>query len=147
MEFGSPHLDIREPSEASPTAPLHVRRLLARRQVSVAGEWHLWLYCCAWQVLERGRVVGDWTTNPRIERAAAKLNGQKLLSVAVAKRGVSTTFEFDLGGRLETTPFNRSGEQWHLYEPGGTVLTIKAGRFYSHEDGDVSPGAKMWHKF
>lgn len=147
LEFGAPHLVVREPKEASATASLRVRRHLARRGVYVAGEWHLWLYCCAWQVVECEKVVGDSTSNRRIERAAACLNGQKLVSVSVASRGVRTIFQFDLGACLKTAPYDRTSEQWFLYEPSGSVFVVKAGRRYSHADANIPVHASQWQKF
>ena len=50
MEFGLPHLEIREPSPPKPDWSLRTRRSQARRLVVVHGEWHLWIYCCEWKV-------------------------------------------------------------------------------------------------
>ena len=69
-----------------------------------------------------GVVIGDSTTSRRIDRAARELNGQKLVDVVINPRGARTRFVFDLGAELETRPFDRSREQWLLYEPGGHVL-------------------------
>jgi hypothetical protein len=38
LEFGKPHLDVREPAAASKDDSLRVQRLLARRSVFVHGE-------------------------------------------------------------------------------------------------------------
>lgn len=147
FEFGAPRLVVREPITTSRDVSPRVRRGLARRHVYTAGEWHLWIYCCLWQVRDQRRLIGDWTSRQRIDRAATFLDGQKLISVSIASRGVRTVFEFDLGGRLETEPYDRQREQWHLYEPAGTVFTIKAGRYYQHARGDVPEGAADWIKF
>jgi hypothetical protein len=147
FEFGAPHLTVREPMETSPEMSSRVRQGLARRFVSLRGDWHLWIYCCLWQVRDRRKVIGDWTSKRRMDRAAAYLDGQKLISVDIARRGVRTVFEFDLGGRLETAPYDRNREQWLLYEPAGTVFTVKAGRYYQHQRGNFPYGAGEWIKF
>jgi hypothetical protein len=41
MEFGAPHLEVREPRVAKPGRSPKVARLLARRTVGVLGDWHL----------------------------------------------------------------------------------------------------------
>jgi hypothetical protein len=40
LEFGKPHLEVCEPTVANKAVPRKVRRLLARRNVFVHGEWH-----------------------------------------------------------------------------------------------------------
>ena len=64
MEFGEPHLVIREPRSRPDSSP-RLQRLLARRLVTVRGEWHLWIYCCEWQVESGGRVIGDSSSTRR----------------------------------------------------------------------------------
>jgi hypothetical protein len=103
--------------------------------ITVRGRWHLWIYCCEWQVRARDRIIGDWTTPRRIERAARELNGQKLQDVTVNERGACTRFVFDLGAELETKPYDRLSEQWFLYEPGGRVLTWRADGRYQYGSG------------
>jgi hypothetical protein len=53
-------------------------------------------------------------------------------------------FEFDLGGRLETKPFDRTREQWLLYEPNGNVLSVRADKRYSYGSGDRQPNQERW---
>ena len=145
LEFGPPHLVVRQlrapmPPDVSP----RVRRALARRAVHARGRWHLWIYCCAWFVRANGRLVGDWTTKRRIDRAARELNGQKLLDVTIPPRGARTRFLFDAGVELETKPYDRSSEQWLFYEPDGNVLVWRADRRYQHGPGNRSSKRLRW---
>jgi hypothetical protein len=117
---------------------------MQHRVVTVCGQWHLWIHSCEWVVLSDSKVVGDSSSNRRIDRAAKFLNGQKLVSAKLAPRGARTVFEFDLGGRLETKPFNRTGEQWLLFEPSGNVLALRADRKISYGSGDTDPRAERW---
>jgi hypothetical protein len=55
-----------------------------------------------------------------------------------------SVFEFDLGGRLETKPYDRTSEQWLLYEPNGDVLAVRADRKYSYGPGDRHPSKVRW---
>jgi hypothetical protein len=143
FEFGEPRLVIREPVTDSKAHSLKVRRMLKRRHVHVAGEWHLWVYMCDWRVLSDERVVGDSSSTRRITRAAKFLNGQALIDIILARRGARTTFLFDLGGVLETRPYDRRSEQWLLYEPDGHVFTLRADRRYSYCMGDHK-GPERW---
>jgi hypothetical protein len=144
LEFGSPQLVVREPVSPATEASPRVKRLLARRSVHVRGRWHLWVHSCEWQVRTEGRIFGDWTTPRRIERAARELNGQKLQEVTVGPRGARTRFVFDLGAELETKPYDRSSEQWLLYEPDGRVLTWRADRKYQYGSGDRPSKHLQW---
>ena len=70
LEFGAPKLIVREPREPTRKVSPRVQREFARRLVSVHGRWHLWIYCCEWYLRDSGKLVGDWTTPRRIDRAA-----------------------------------------------------------------------------
>jgi hypothetical protein len=71
------------------------------------------------------------------------LNGQKLQAVTVG-RGAGTHFAFDLGAELETKPYDRSSEQWLLYEPDGRVLTWRADQKYQYGSGTRPPERLAW---
>ena len=146
MEFGRPHLQIREPQVGPTNLSRRVRASLARRLAIVHGDWHLWIYCCDWVVRDGAKVVGDSSSPRRIDRAGAFLNGQELLSVGLQGRGARTIFRFDLGGELETSPFDRKSEQWLLYEPSGMVLVLRADRRLAYANGQTLPDAERWRK-
>ncbi|MGV3722671.1 MAG: hypothetical protein ACO1SX_17350 [Actinomycetota bacterium] len=147
MEFGAPHLEIREPREPKPDASDAVRRFFEKRHVVVHGEWHLWIYCCEWWVYTGDRLVGDsdpeGSTKERIDLAARELDGQKLVSVAVDATCGESVFTSDLGSRLVTKPDDDS-VQWYLYEPNGFVLSYRADGRISHQPGDTSPDEERW---
>ena len=144
LEFGEPHLEIQEPRPAREGAPEHVRRSLSRRQVSVRGEFHLWIYCCRWSVITNGELIGDCAlesdTKEAIHRAAEELDGQKLVGVTSG----TSVFYFDLGSRLETAPYDDQKEQWLLYQPGGMVLTFRGDGLYSHQLGETPREQEIW---
>lgn len=143
IEFGRPHLWIHGPYKTE-SRSRSIRERAAKRNVSVRGDWSLWIYCCNWTVFDGSRLVGDSTTKKRIERAVRYLGGQKLVNAQLVVRGMRTLFEFDLGGRLETRPWDRSSEQWLLYEPNGNVLTVRADKRYSYGSGNQQPDRKKW---
>src|SRR5438309_752959 len=53
MNFGKPALRIREPFNTDSKSEA-LRRMAARRLVTVRGEWWLWIYCCYWQLVSNG---------------------------------------------------------------------------------------------
>ena len=146
LEFGNPNLIIREPQEPRSEVSPRVRKLLSRRNVTIRGEWHLWIYCCNWTVHKDGKLIGDSTTKQRIKRAAEFLDGQQLQSFSFAHRGCRSTFGFDLGGILETRPYDRdhASDQWLLFQPSGKVHVLRADRTYSHNSGSAPPNTERW---
>ena len=98
LEFGRPHLQVREPSVAPKDYSLKLRRHLARRSVFVHGEWHLRIAECAWEVLSDGKHVGNGSTKPSMRRAATVVDGQQLIRFSFTPQDLLCVFEFDLGG-------------------------------------------------
>ena len=143
FEFGEPKLVIREPY-ISDAPTKRVRARAAQRLVYPRGEWHLWIYFCAWKVTVNSKVVADWTTKARSKRAPGILNGQILTGITPLRGGRGWVFEFDLGAKLETTPDDRSSEQWMLFEPKDKVLSVRADKKYSYGIGARHPKHERW---
>ena len=145
FEFGDPHLEIREPivpkAEVSPAE----RDQLMSRKVFIHGDWHLWIYCCAWRVLRGDTLVGDSSSSRAgMEQAADFLDGQKLLQFSITTDGVRCRFDFDLGGTLETWPYDNNSEQWLFFDgPTHKVLTLRADGYFSHHRSDQA-GEEQW---
>ena len=142
FEFGEPQLRIQEPRQASEQASEKLRKRWARRSIYVCGGWHLWVYICDWRIfLKNEELANSSSTRKTIKTALLEIDGQALTSVTIKKSFVSI-FEFDLGGRLETTPnyddYEKDSELWLLYEPSGYVFTLRADGKYDHTPGDGS---------
>ncbi len=148
MEFGEPSLKIIESRPELARAGLS--KYHTRRHVYVRGDWHFWIYCCEWQVTTNGEIIGDsdiqGKTKERIQKAAYELDGQKLLRVSVNPADGTSVFEFDMGSRLETKPYDDSN-QWKLFEPSGYVFLYRADGKYSHHPGSTLPEKEVWHSF
>jgi|SRR5581483_4349346 len=145
FEFGRPHLDIREPVAATKRATTRVRARLARRSVEIHGDWHLWIYCCEWEVFSRGKRVGDSSRKATARRAVETLDGQKLTQFSISPRKVECVFRFDLGGMLRTYPYDKESEQWLLYEPAHKVLVLRADGRYQHVRSDEPDDSGKWN--
>ena len=97
MNFGKPSIRIREPYSTDSRSEV-VRQMAARRQVTVRGEWWLWVYLCYWRLTSDGLELATGSSSiRRIERATAQLEGQALVSVDVEPETGATRFVFDLG--------------------------------------------------
>ena len=146
FEFGKPSLQIREPIEASTGASAQIRASLARRRVTPRGEWHLWIYCCNWRCTANGvEIARSDSASTDIVTAAAELDGQRLLAVKVEPLVGKSTFTFDLGGSLETSPYDDGeDEQWFVYCSSGDVFTYRADGHYSWGPSDERPEDEIW---
>jgi hypothetical protein len=126
MNFGKPSLKIDEPQTVLPTRSQRVRDLFARRCVTVRGQWWLWLQSCWWKLTAFDEIATRTSSNRRIEKVIADLDGQKLTGVDICERTGLTRFKFDLGGVLECRRLNTKeiAEIWNFYQPNGKVLAV-----------------------
>ena len=127
MEFGMPHLSVREPIVASPQSSAKVKRNLNRRRVDVTGDWHLWVQYGNWKVSTADGVLQsrDPSGSP-LDECLADLNGQRLASVGPGSAANSWTLKFDLGGVLEIWPSNEiPDDQWSLYSWDGNIVSCR----------------------
>ena len=151
LEFGDPHLVTSDPEEARPEWSASMRKRHARRRIHVRGKWHLWIYCCQWNVFTGDKLVGDSalesSSKRRIVRGAKELDGQKLVRVEIDPAHGGSAFTFDLGSRLETAPYDTDSDQWKLYEPSGKVFCYRADGMYSHQRGSTPPSREKYQAF
>jgi hypothetical protein len=149
LEFGQPRIEFREPREAKHSKSLKIKKLYARRGVILHGEWHLWIYCCYWNFFLNGQFIGDSNSEKGIQDTVRELNGQKLVGVVANHLPGRSVFEFDLGGRLTTRPYDKPYEspspQWMLFEPSGNVVTFRADGQYSSQPGSTRHEQEEWH--
>lgn len=125
FNFGQPKLNVTERQRDGRTV----------RRAHVSGEWRLWTDCCHWRLRQDAAQIA-WSEDDRsvIERATSILNGQKLVAVSASAREGRSSFTFDLGGLLETWPYEEDPalEQW-------TLLT-DTGAFTYRGDGAYADG-------
>jgi hypothetical protein len=82
MEFGTPHLSVREPITASPDSSERVRRHLQRRRVFISGDWHFWVQYGEWKLVTADGVLGSNDPPGSLrDECLGGLEGQRLLSV------------------------------------------------------------------
>lgn len=146
MEFGEPHLRIREPRKSRSKSPMVIKNA-KRRRIWLRGDWHLWIYSSYWEVYANGKFIGEPNmSEDTMGRVVEELDGQILTSVAILKDEVKTIFEFDLGGRLEVSPDDDEEEiddLWILFEPSGMVLVMRSDGEFSYHPGDQTDN-EIW---
>ena len=137
FEFGEPKLEVVERQSDGKGLS---------RSAYVYGQWHLWIYCCHWRALQGGtQLASSEDENDLIYRAAAGLNGQKLLSVAVDPTQGRSTFSFDLGGSLETWPYgNEPAEKQWIIQTDTEAFAYRSDGLYSREPSNMTPKQQRW---
>lgn len=103
------------------------------------GEWHLWVYCCAWR-LEHGERIVAASEDDRaaLEEAVRRQDGLVLRSIDVVLPGLDTRFVFDDQLTLHLFGVYSEGpEHWMLFLPDGNVLSVGPGNRWSSARGDV----------
>lgn len=125
MEFGQPHLAIREPIVASADASERVRRGLARRRIHVVGDWHFWVQYAPWSLSTPAARVACGDDPASIDEALAELDGQIVTSVTMEEDEACVLF--DLGASLRVRRVGAAeGEQWSLHASEGGMFACMA---------------------
>jgi len=89
------------------------------------GEWHLWLYMCAWRFQTADRIiVGSEDERSRIESSLESLSLQRLRSVRLLRPALDLAIKFGAEHQLLTfSPSSVENEmQWILYTPEGNSV-------------------------
>ena len=139
MEFGAPHLAVREPVEASPERSETIRRNLRRRDVIVTGDWHFWVQYGGWRISTGdGVLTSDDPAGTQGDECLRDLDGQKLVSVDIDVSRRSCMFKFDLNADLEIWPSLEIAEdQWSLYSWSGEIVTFSHDGLLISEKADL----------
>jgi hypothetical protein len=128
LEFGAPHLIVREPMHTASTYPIVVELLSNRRLVIPTGKWSLFVGDGLWSVETLNHRCDRLTPDKsEIDKCLNQLEGQKLLSVECMPPTYDWVFKFDLLGTL-AIKFHRdleSDTQWTMFfEAGGHLAYV-----------------------
>lgn len=128
VNFGGPHMEIREPINASESASPDVRRNLARRRIHIVGDWHLFVQYADWKIFTINHSAGsgdEWSDT--VKNSLEELDGQRLLCVEVGAAAHSCVLKFDLGGELHISPSPEIvDDQWSLHAWNGPLVSCRA---------------------
>ena len=127
MEFGKPHLRVREPFSLKSETSKRVQRFSRMRGAIVYGDWSLFIQG-DWKVA----VEDDWLRSDDAivphsvkEDCLLNLGGQRLVSVEAAEDGRHLSLVFDLAGKLEIwPPAEDDHPQWSLHGWDGNVAAL-----------------------
>lgn len=100
MEFDEPRLYVREPIVASPGSSQKIQLSLARRRVTIVGQWHFWIQCSEWKIVTRNyAVTSREIESESIDACLNELDGQSLLTATSGSSLNSCILGFDLARR------------------------------------------------
>jgi hypothetical protein len=112
MEFGKPV----QPTKANET---------------VHGEWHLWLYGCAWRLEERERIiVSSEDEHSKIEREIQRLEGRVLQSFELLTPALDAVVSFEDNVVLRLfSIYTEDMDSWMLFTPDKVITVGPAGQW------------------
>jgi len=114
LEFGSPHLFVREPARLGPDAGQITIDVLGRRMVAPTGKWHLFIDDGEWSVFTKSHSTRRFDTDrTRVDAALRQLDGQKLASVDYLEDAHTWRFNFDLDGSLIIARSSPAEADWN----------------------------------
>ena len=126
MQFGLPHLCVREPmADTSHYTDKTVRDNLACRAIKPEGQWHLWIEYTRWVATMKDAKVtseDDYATMAKVFR---RISGQKLVSLSHTPND-ELNLNFDLGGcvSIAMSPEILYGEPWMLVDSTTGIIWV-----------------------
>lgn len=100
------------------------------------GEWHLWIYMCAWRIDKNQKpFVGSNDTRELIREKLREMQGKELKSATILNDAFDAHFSF--GDEFELHLFSyqvTDHEQWMLFVPERKTFTAGPGAEWSYVD-------------
>ena len=125
MEFGTPHLVVRELIKSKSEMP-RVVRLLAHRRVFIHGDFSLFIQDSRWSISSKDQTVGLDTSETVVREMLRDLDGQRVTTVNFSK--ADTILEFDLGATVRLgksiIPNDARSDLWSLTPFGSPGLSL-----------------------
>lgn len=108
----------------------------------VFGEWHLWVYCCAWYLEKDGEfLAASGDERPKLEVIVPQYLDKRVLhSIKIVRPAFETIFTFDEEVRLHIFPtYTEEYKHWMLHTPEDNVVVIGPGTNWSYESASAIP--------
>ncbi|QGM44762.1 hypothetical protein [Methylocystis heyeri] len=148
LEFGDPHLWIREPLNPDPALSPIVQKGLRQRRIWPEGVWSLTLYMCGWAIFLDSQQLGHCET-PRdaIDRVwEDDVAGRKLESIRIDAQTSETVFTFEGGLEVRTWPLDSDHGQWRVGHKDGDSFALRGDGAFSKRKGNTPPSDYEWSK-
>jgi hypothetical protein len=94
------------------------------KRTSVRGEWHLWLYMCAWRIdKDNEPLIGNEDEKEIISKELEKVEGKKLLEFNLINNAFDMKLKFSDSIDINLFSNNvKDSKQWMLFTPDDYVL-------------------------
>lgn len=127
MEFGEPHLSVREPKQPRSATSANAQQVLMRRRIYVAGDWHFWVKYGHWKLSSARRLLEETTpSGTKLEDCLNELDGQRVIGIGIGLIPHSCVLRFDLGAELEIWPSEEAtDDQWSLHNWNGKIVAYR----------------------
>ena len=124
MEFGNPHLSIREPISIAQGSD-RVRSDLARRRVFIVGDWHLWIQYGNWAVhMPNASLNSNDKVGTALDKSLELLDGQRLQSADSIVGSATLILRFDGEAAVTVSPAEDIQDTlWSLHLWSGDIVT------------------------
>lgn len=124
LEFGWPHLNIRQPRTSESDSNI-VNAHFRRRRVTVTGDWHFWIQNCHWEVVTVAGSANHNDCAADIDMQLIELDGQILCAIDKVASTNEIILAFDLNAFIKLRPTSELPDenQWGLYEFEGRIIT------------------------
>jgi hypothetical protein len=108
---------------------------LGEQDKRIHGEWHLWVYMCAWRLEKNNEfIAGSEDPRDKLETDVKLMEGLTIKSIELLPPAYDTVISFKEGVILRLfSIYSKENEHWILYTPDGNVLSIGPGTNWSYE--------------
>lgn len=103
-----------------------------------SGEWHLWIYMCAWRLdKENIPLTGSNDSREKIREILSELASKTLEEVSILNDAFDAIFRFSGGLELRLFSYNTDEhQQWMFFTPGEKVFTAGPSSKWSYPSSD-----------
>lgn len=108
------------------------------KEIAQFGEWHLWVYMCAWRIdyLDKPLIGAD-DDREKIAKSLVHLNNKRLEHFKVINLAYDAILKFESGYELKLFSFNVSeNRQWLFYTPENMTFVAGPGSEWSYKNSD-----------
>jgi hypothetical protein len=127
VEFGDPHLIVREPYKTPSNTSEKMKRRAAQRQITLSGRWSFLVFPGTWLLQQDGlSIESDDVQTVERDARLSEFNGQYLETVAFDPAAIELRFTFDLGATMIIGHNPEIDDELLLFTPkGGRTLGLR----------------------
>ncbi len=106
------------------------------KKVIYFGEWHFWVYMCAWRIDQHNMpLVGSNDDREIIQNYLRKLDNKTITNIRVLNTSFDVVFSFEDGIELYLfSSDTKENEHWKFYTSNNKVFTAGPGHLCSYKN-------------